>query len=364
MPVEVGLWRVDDRPQRIRPAAMPLEAKLEQLILDDPEILEARLLLLGRQVPTKYGKYIDLLGLDSEGVLHILELKRDRTPRDVVAQALDYASWVQELGNEDVRNIFAAGNPGSSLDEAFALRFDGAPVPDELNSGHVMTIVASDLDPGTERIVAYLNNSHAVPINVMMFRYFSDNGHDYLARTWLIDEAAPVSVSGAARTKSTRAAWNGRDWYVAFGIDGGSRSWDDARTYGFISAGGGDWYSRTLKGLPEGARIFVHVPQHGYVGVGIVQGAAKPADHAVLTVDGSERSFRSLQLHGQYRHPEADAGTDAAEYIIPVQWIETVPLDDAVWRQGMFANQNSACKLRNQFTIDELTTEFKLTDQP
>lgn len=115
MPVEVGLWRVDDRPQRIRPAAMPLEAKLEQLILDDPEILEARLLLLGRQVPTKYGKYIDLLGLDSEGVLHILELKRDRTPRDVVAQALDYASWVQELGNEDVRNIFAAGNPGSSL---------------------------------------------------------------------------------------------------------------------------------------------------------------------------------------------------------------------------------------------------------
>jgi RecB family endonuclease NucS len=41
-----------------------------------------------------------VLGLDSEGVLHILELKRDRTPRDVVAQALDYASWVQELGNE------------------------------------------------------------------------------------------------------------------------------------------------------------------------------------------------------------------------------------------------------------------------
>lgn len=363
MPVEVGLWRVDDLPQRIRPAAMPLEAKLEQLILDDPEILEAKLLLLGRQVPTKYGKYIDLLGLDSEGVLHVLELKRDRTPRDVVAQALDYASWIQELGNEDVRNIFATGNPGCSLDEAFALRFDGAPVPDELNSGHVMTIVASDLDPGTERIVAYLNNSHAVPINVMMFRYFSDNGHDYLARTWLIDEAAPVSVSGAARTKSTRAVWNGRDWYVAFGIDGGSRSWDDARTYGFISAGGGDWYSRTLKSLPEGARIFVHVPQHGYVGVGLVQGAAKSADDAVLTVDGSDRLFRSLQLQGQYQHPQADEGTDAAEYIVPVRWIETVPLGDAVWRQGMFANQNSACKLRNQFTIDELTAEFKLTDQ-
>ncbi len=364
MPIELGLWRVDDKPQRILPTLMPLEAKLEQMILDDPEILEAKLLLLGSQVATKYGKYIDVLGLDSEGVLHILELKRDRTPRDVVAQALDYASWVQELGNEDVRNIFASANSGKSLDEAFAERFDGAPVPDELNSGHVMTIIASDLDPGTERIVAYLNNFHDVPINVMKFRYFTDNGHDYLARTWLIDETAPVSASGPAGAKSTRASWNGRDWYAAFGIDNNSRSWEDARNYGFISAGGGDWYSRTLKSLPQGARVFVHVPQHGYVGVGIVQGLAMPADEAILNVDGSSQPFRSLPLKGAYRHPQADENSDAAEYIVPIRWTETVPLDKSVWRPGMFANQNSACKLRNQFTIDELTREFHLTEHP
>lgn len=239
MPVEVGLWRVDGRPERIHPKAMPLEAKLEQLILDDPEILESKLLLLDRQVATKYGKYVDLLGLDSEGVLHILELKRDRTPREVVAQALDYASWVQELSNSDVRDIFETANPGRSFDEAFAQRFDGAPVPDELNSGHVMTIIASDLDSATERIVTYLNNSHDVPINVMLFRYFTDNGHEYLARTWLIDDTTTV----ATHNKSTRAVWNGRDWYVAFGV-GDTRSWHDARSHGFISAGGADWYSK------------------------------------------------------------------------------------------------------------------------
>lgn len=361
MPVEVGLWRVDGRPERIRPRTMPLEAKLEQLILDDPEILEVKLLLLGSQVATKYGKYVDLLGVDSEGVLHILELKRDRTPREVVAQALDYASWVEELGNSDVRNIFENANPDRSFDEAFAQRFDGAPVPDELNSGHVMTIVASDLDPATERIVAYLNNSRGVPINVMMFRYFIDNGHEYLARTWLIDETASMSASGTPRNRSTRAPWNGCDWYVAFGI-GDSRSWDDARRHGFISAGGADWYSRTLKGLPAGARVFVHVPQHGYVGVGVVQGPAAPADGAVLDIGGVTRDFRSLALQGSYRHPQASEGVDAAEYIVPVQWIDTVPLEGAVWRPGMFANQNSACKLRNQFTIDELTREFKLSD--
>ena len=34
--------------------------------------------------------------------MHIIELKRDRTPRDVVAQALDYASWVRGLHYEDI----------------------------------------------------------------------------------------------------------------------------------------------------------------------------------------------------------------------------------------------------------------------
>lgn len=360
MPVEMGLWRVDDRPQRIAPQAMPLESKLEKLILDEPEILETKLLLLGSQVPTKYGKFIDVLGVDVEGVLHILELKRDRTPRDVVAQMLDYASWVQELGNDDVREVFERTNDGLVFDEAFAKRFDGAPVPDDLNSAHVMTIVASDLDTGTERIVSYLNRSHSVPINVMKFRYFNDNGHEYLARTWLVDEATAAPAAAVGRNKSTKAAWNGVDWYVAFGDDH-SRSWDDARSFGFVSAGGGDWYSKTLKSLPEGARISVHVPKRGYVGVGVVLGTAAPADEARLTVNGEERAFRSLNLTRSYRHADSDS-EDVAEYVVPVRWLSTVPLDEAFWRQGMFANQNSACKLRNQFTIEEISKAFSIPD--
>ncbi|EHB62694.1 hypothetical protein PaelaDRAFT_3937 [Paenibacillus lactis 154] len=42
---------------------------------------------------------------------------------------------------------------------------------------------------------------------------------------------------------------------------------------------------------------------------------------------------------------------DLCEYVVRVDWIKTLPKHEAIWEKGMFANQNSACKLRNQFTI-------------
>jgi RecB family endonuclease NucS len=70
------------------------EPRLEELIEAEPAILGEPLLIIGRRVATSFGKVIDLLAVDAEGVLHVLELKKDRTPRDVVAQVLEYGAWV------------------------------------------------------------------------------------------------------------------------------------------------------------------------------------------------------------------------------------------------------------------------------
>ena len=43
-----------------------------------------------------------LLAVDAGGDLYAIELNRDRTPREVVAQVLDYGSWVKDLGHEDI----------------------------------------------------------------------------------------------------------------------------------------------------------------------------------------------------------------------------------------------------------------------
>lgn len=52
-----------------------------------------------------------------------MELKKDRTPREVVAQVLDYASWVRSLTYDQVTAIYAKQYPREHFEEAFSERF-------------------------------------------------------------------------------------------------------------------------------------------------------------------------------------------------------------------------------------------------
>ena len=101
---------------------------------------------------TAYGKFIDLLCMDSSGGLVIVELKRDKTPREVTAQALDYASWVKTLNADEIEAVASAHLKGESLESAFRKKFN-SDVPDVLNEHHSMLVVASEIDDSTERII-------------------------------------------------------------------------------------------------------------------------------------------------------------------------------------------------------------------
>src|SRR5689334_16545503 len=108
MPLEMRLWRIEeDRPRPVVATGIGEEQRLESIIAADVEILGlGALMLLDRQVVTDYGGRIDLLALDEAGTLFVIELKRNRTPREVVAQTLDYAAWVRGLGAEHLARLF------------------------------------------------------------------------------------------------------------------------------------------------------------------------------------------------------------------------------------------------------------------
>ena len=54
------------------------------------ELLNASWLMIGRQVRTTLGKYIDLLCMEHDGDLIIVELKKGLTPREVTIQAIAF----------------------------------------------------------------------------------------------------------------------------------------------------------------------------------------------------------------------------------------------------------------------------------
>ncbi len=196
---------------------------------------------------------------------------------------------------------------------------------------------------------------------MVFFRYFRDGEREYLARSWLLDETVVAPGGSGPKRGGTREPWNGHDWYVSFGEYDGGRNWDDARKYGFVSAGGRPWYSKTLRSLSVGARIFAYIPQTGYVGVGTTTGEASPFGDALVTIDGEQQKLSDQPLAGNYHHPPV-GDEDTAEYVVPVEWITTRPRELAVLKKGLFANQNSACKLRQRFTLKTLYTEFGLGD--
>lgn len=121
------------------------EERLEKWIENDISIISPDLLVIGRQVITDFGGAIDLLCLDRRGDVVIIELKKDRTPREVVAQVLDYASWIKELSSERIIEIANEylGNE-EPLEEVFKRKF-GFDLPEILNENHKMIIVASEI---------------------------------------------------------------------------------------------------------------------------------------------------------------------------------------------------------------------------
>jgi hypothetical protein len=178
-----------------------------------------------------------------------------------------------------------------------------------------------------------------------------------------MDETRAAGPASGSKPRTKQEPWNKQDWYVSFGEFTNGRNWDDARRYGFVSAGGGEWFSRTLRALPIGARVFVHIPKSGYVGLGEVTGEAAPYSEIMLTVGGVTRKMSELDLAGHYVHADGsppDDGQDRREWVVPVEWQVQVPREEALWKIGMFANQNSACKLRSRFTIEEVSRYFKI----
>jgi len=201
-----------------------------------------------------------------------------------------------------------------------------------------------------------------IPINVLLFQVFEHEGRQILGRTWLLDPAETQVNSVNAPIESNNEPWNG-EYYCSFG-QSHTRSWDEAMKHGFVSAGGGSWYSNTLKRLEPGKRIWVNAIGSGYVGVGIVTGHATPARE--FFIETPEGRYPALEILGDGTYHKEYLDDDAkCEYFVTVEWLHTTPLSGAIKKAGLFGNQNSICRPKAakwQTTIEYLKSKFPKWD--
>jgi len=353
MAFNMALWKVNgDKLDTMPKTKLDSEDRLEKWIYEDPSVMGMYIFIIGRQVQTDYGGRIDLLGIDSQGDLIIIELKRDKTPRDVVAQVLDYASWVKDLTYDEV-NAITSSNHSKSLSVAFSEYF-GMTIPETINASHRMIIVASELDSSSERIVQYLAEEHNVDINAVFFNTFKLETEEFIGRAWLMDP-------GELQIRSERKqSWSGF-WFVNVGeIEGDHRNWDDCRKYGYVSAGQGERFPRAMKNLKIGEKVFAYLSEYGYVGFGeVVKEAQMIKD---FFVEDEKKYLLNLELKAKNAGENKD-NPEMSEWAVGIKWIRTFNREDAKTFKGIFVYPATLCKLRNQETINFLKREFGVKEQ-
>ena len=218
MTQQIRLWEVtaNQTLAEISSARISREEILEDWLESDISMLDSNLLVIGRQVQTDFGGIIDLLCIDNVGDIVVIELKKGKTPREVAAQTLDYASWVKNLSSRQIMKI-GDGYLSDSLNEEFRAKFNQE-LPETLNSSHRSLIVAESLDASTERIVHYMADLN-VPINVLTVQHFKDgNGRQMLAQVYLME---PELAAEKSRTRSKRTSYKTVNELQAIAVSNG-----------------------------------------------------------------------------------------------------------------------------------------------
>lgn len=167
-----------------KPTGLKLESHLEDWLENSPPALAQQpILWIGRQTSATVEDstiFPDLLGVDSEGNLVIVELKKGEASRKVVAQLIEYAAWANELTKDQIQKIAEKyfenqhENKGKNFAEAFMAAFDILDPKDvpPLNRNLRLFIVAEELPLRIANVCRFLRTSHGIDVSCIVVSTF------------------------------------------------------------------------------------------------------------------------------------------------------------------------------------------------
>ena len=210
MATEIKAWQIESGQLEPLETTMVGERRkeaehLEQWIKSHPSILGQDLLIIGEQVRTKSGP-LDFLGIDRSGNAVIIELKRERIPREALAQAIDYtsdvASWDFDKLSEECERYREQPLDTYMADSDV---FEGVNLEDiSVNQTQRILLVGTHVDESLERMIEWLSGNYGVAINALLFKYIkTKSGDELIARTMIIPEEVEKERSRKQQRKIT-----------------------------------------------------------------------------------------------------------------------------------------------------------------
>ncbi len=169
------------------------EEKLYPLLKNNPRALlpgeDERIVILGYKIPCG-NLEIDLLGINNNGNLVIVEAKGYGTPREVVAQILEYASCVESWGMRELKDKLVNKkqlSPNEDLISWIRKQFKehyGEEVEvdikeDNINVNQRLILFLPSRDPHIERMVEYLRK-RGLDIYYVVYNIFREKETQYL----------------------------------------------------------------------------------------------------------------------------------------------------------------------------------------
>ena len=231
---DFGIWEVDEETKdskRLEEAERTgTEAVLEDILVQNPAMLMPGLELVGRQTPTANG-YLDLLGVDLDGRLVVFELKREKLRREAVAQAVDYASWLDSLDDAELHRLIGDNSGRGGIPEIgnFEEWYDSNDNWDSLESLRPVRIVLVGLgaDEPARRMAEWLAGK-GVEIDLLTFMGYRHGDRMLLARQLESGDDAPKP----SHRPSERTTREERRKAIKLEVDEYKMRalWDDAET--------------------------------------------------------------------------------------------------------------------------------------
>ena len=161
---------------------------LEKWIKSEPRILGSDIRIIGDQVKTASGP-LDLLGIDLNGNMVIVELKRDNLPREALAQAIDYASDIAGWDTDKISEV-CLNSTDQTLADFISENFQDIDVENlVINGSQRIVLVGFSIEDSLARMIEWLSSNYDVAVNAIILKYVKTSAkNELLSRIAVISE--------------------------------------------------------------------------------------------------------------------------------------------------------------------------------